>query len=115
MRAVREKNNGAPLEIVVPTGGIGWEMEATALVKGRANAAAAKKVIDFSVSQPAHEVYGKTYAILGHKAVNAAPKNYPANAEAQMLKVDFAKMAADRDRVLAEWTKRYDSKSAPKN
>ena len=115
MRAVREKNNGAPLEIVVPAGGVGWDMEATALVRGRPNAAAAKKVIDFTVSKEAHELYGKTYAILGHKAVNAAPKNYPANAEAQMLKVDFAKMAADRDRVLAEWTKRYDAKSAPKN
>ena len=48
-------------------------------------------------------------------SVHAAPKNYPANAEAEMIKVDFAKMAADRDRVLAEWTKRYDAKSAPKN
>ncbi len=115
MRAVREKNNGAPLEIVVPAGGVGWDMEATALVKARPNAAAAKKVIDFTVSKEAHELYGKTYAILGHKAVNAAPKNYPANAEAQMIKVDFARMAADRDRVLAEWTKRYDAKSAPKN
>jgi hypothetical protein len=32
-----------------------------------------------------------------------------------MIKVDFAKMASDRDRVLAEWTRRYDAKSAPKN
>lgn len=47
--------------------------------------------------------------------MNAAPKNYPADAEAKMLKVDFGKMAADRDRVLAEWTRRYDGKSAPKN
>jgi iron(III) transport system substrate-binding protein len=115
MRAVREKTNGAPLEIVVPAGGTGWEMEATALVRGRPNAAAAKKVIDFTVSKDAHELYGKTYAVLGHTAVNAVPKNYPAGAEASMLKVDFAKMAADRDRVLAEWTKRYDAKSAPKN
>jgi len=51
MRAVREKNNGAPLEIVVPTGGVGWDMEATALVKGRPNAAAARKVVDFTVSK----------------------------------------------------------------
>jgi iron(III) transport system substrate-binding protein len=115
MRAVREKTNGAPLEVIVPAGGVGWDMEATALVRGRANEAAAKKVIDFTVSKDAHELYGKTYAILGHKTVDAKPKNYPAGAEAAMLKVDFAKMAEDRERVLAEWTRRYDGKSAPKN
>jgi iron(III) transport system substrate-binding protein len=102
---------------VVPAGGVGWDMEATALVRGRpaTAAVAAKKVIDFTVSKEAHELYGKTYAILGHKSVDAKPKNYPAGAEAAMLKVDFAKMAEDRERILAEWTRRYDGKSAPKN
>ena len=28
---------------------------------------------------------------------------------------DFEKMADDRARVLAEWSKRYESKAAPKN
>lgn len=115
MRAVKEKNNGAPLDVIVPTDGISWDMEATALVKGRPNADAAKKLIDFTVSKAAHELYGKSYAVVGHKDVNAAPKNYPADAEAKMLKMDFGKMAADRDKVLAEWTRRYDGKSAPKN
>ncbi len=114
MRAVREKTQGAPLEVVVPTGGIGWEMEATALIRGRPNAAAARKVIDFSVSKEAHEIYGRTYAIVGRSDVNAAPVNYPANVEAQMLAVDFARMAAERERILAEWTRRYDGKSAPR-
>ncbi|GFZ81558.1 ABC transporter substrate-binding protein [Elstera cyanobacteriorum] len=115
MRAVKEKNNGAPLDVIVPADGVAWDMEATALVKGRPNAEAAKKLIDFTVSKEAHEQYAKFYAVVGRKDVNAAPKNYPTDAEAKMLKVDFGKMAADRDRVLAEWTRRYDGKSAPKN
>ena len=43
------------------------------------------------------------------------PPNYPANAEPGMIKNDLAWMADNRERVLAEWSKRYDSKAAPKN
>jgi iron(III) transport system substrate-binding protein len=32
-----------------------------------------------------------------------------------MVKNDLAWMASNRDKILAEWTKRYDGKSAPKN
>ena len=32
-----------------------------------------------------------------------------------MAKIDFAEMADDRERMLAEWSKRYESKAAPKN
>ena len=31
-----------------------------------------------------------------------------------MIKNDMDWMAKNRDRILAEWTKRYDGKSAPK-
>ena len=42
------------------------------------------------------------------------PPNYPADIEKAMVKNDFDWMAKNRDRILAEWTKRYDGKSAPK-
>ena len=43
------------------------------------------------------------------------PPNYPPTAEQAMVKNDFAWMAENRDRILAEWSKRYESKAAPKN
>ena len=46
--------------------------------------------------------------------MNPAPPNYPPSADAAMVKIDLAKMGAERARILAEWTKRYDGKSAPK-
>ena len=46
--------------------------------------------------------------------MNPAPPNYPPSADAAMVKIDLAKMGEERARILAEWTKRYDSKSAPK-
>ena len=39
------------------------------------------------------------------------PPNYPAGAEKGMIKNDLVWMAENRERILAEWTKRYDGKT----
>lgn len=113
MRAASEKTKGAPIEIAVPAKN-GWEIEATAIVKGSKNMDAAKKLVDWTVSKQAAEIYAKTYALVAHKEVKAEPKNYPAGMEAKLVKNDFGWMGKERGRILAEWTKRYDSKSDPK-
>jgi iron(III) transport system substrate-binding protein len=114
MRGASEKTKGAPIDLIVPSEGVGWDMEASAIVKGTKNAEAAKKVMDWVASKKANELYGKYYALVASPEVNAAPPNYPADGEKMMVKNDFNWMAANRDRVLAEWSKRYESKAAPK-
>jgi iron(III) transport system substrate-binding protein len=114
MRGASEKSKGAPLDLIVPKEGVGWELEATAIVKGTKNAAAAKKLADWAVSKKANELYAKSYAVVAYDGVVALPQNYPANAEKAMIKNDMEWMAKNRERILAEWTKRYDGKSAPK-
>lgn len=114
MRGVKEKSSGAPLEVVIPKEGVGWDMEAYGIVKGTKNMAAAQKVADILASKAANELYGKYYAIVAHPEVNAKPANYPAAAEGAMAKNDFAWMAEHRDRILKEWSKRYEGKAAPK-
>ncbi len=114
MRGAREKTAGAPIDIILAKEGAPWDMEATAIVKGTKNLTAAQKLADFAVSKPAYEMYGKFYAIVGYPGMNPAPPNYPPSADAAMVKLDLSKMGADRARILAEWTKRYDGKSAPK-
>jgi iron(III) transport system substrate-binding protein len=114
MRGAREKSAGAPVEVISPAEGIGWEMEAFAIVKGTKNAAAAKKVADWAVTKAANELYSKYYAVVAHPEVKNLPPNYPPDAEGKMVKVDFLAMADSRERILAEWEKRYGSKAAPK-
>lgn len=114
MRGAREKTAGAPIDIILPKEGAGWEMEASGMVKGTKNAAAVQAVLDWSVSKSANELYGKYYAIVAQQGMSFAPPNYPAGAEQAMVKNDLAWMASNRDKILAEWTKRYDGKSAPK-
>jgi iron(III) transport system substrate-binding protein len=114
-RAAKEKTNGAPLEVVLPTEGIGWDVEAFGIVRGSKNIAAAKKVADWAASRQANELYARWYPITAHPDVKNVPPNYPANAEARMVKMDFNEMARQRASILAEWSKRYEGKAAPKN
>jgi iron(III) transport system substrate-binding protein len=115
MRGASEKAKGAPIEVVIPKEGVGWEMEATAIVKGAKNLEVAKKVADWGTTKEANELYAKTYAIVAYPGVQNIPPNYPANAEKGMIKNDLAWMAENRERILAEWSKRYEAKAAPKN
>ncbi|WP_431861982.1 putative 2-aminoethylphosphonate ABC transporter substrate-binding protein [Azospirillum sp.] len=109
------KTKGAPLEIILPTEGSGWEMEATAIVKGTKNLDAAKTLADWAVTRKANEAYNAFYAVTAYPGVKRDIPNYPPNAEDQMMKsYDFNWAAANRDRILAEWSKRYNAKSEPK-
>ncbi len=115
MRGASEKSKGAPIEVIVPTEGTGWEMEAAAIVKGSKNVELAKKVADWIATKEANELYGKTYAVVAYPGAAKYPPNYPAKAEERMIKNDFTWMAENRERILKEWSKRYESKAAPKN
>lgn len=112
MRGAREKNNDAPIDLIVPPEGIGWEMEATSIVKGTKNLVAAKKVMDWAASKGANELYSIYFGVVAHSEVKKLPPNYPQDAEARMVKIELQKMADDRDRILAEWTRRYGMKAA---
>ena len=72
-----------------PTEGIGWDMEAFAIVKGTKNLDAAKKVADWAATKAANELYSKYYAVVAHPDVKNVPPNYPADAEKRMVKIDF--------------------------
>jgi iron(III) transport system substrate-binding protein len=113
MRSVTLKNQGAPIDIIVPSP-VGYDLEGTAIVKGTKNLAAAKKLADFAVTPEAAGMYGDYYALLGVPGVTAKVENYPADFEANLVKADFSQIAANRADILKEWASRYDSKSAPK-
>ncbi|MEZ5851234.1 MAG: putative 2-aminoethylphosphonate ABC transporter substrate-binding protein [Hyphomicrobiaceae bacterium] len=114
MRAAKEKSNGAPIDIVLPKEGVGWDMEASAIMKGTKHGALVRKIMDWTASTDANKLYAKYYALVADPTVKALPPNYPVDAEARMAKVDLQKMANDRAAVLKEWSRRYEAKAAPK-
>lgn len=108
------KQQGAPIEVIIPKEGAGWDMEATAILRGTRNQAGAQRVADFAVTRAANELYNQFYSIVALPGLTNVPPFYPPNAEKAMFKNDLTWMAKNRARVLQEWTRRYDTKSAPR-
>lgn len=113
-RGAKSKAKGAPLDIIIPEEGIGWDMEATAIIKGTKKMKAAQTLADWSISRKANEMYNEGYAVVGMPGVAKAVKYFPAEVATKMIDNDFAWAAKNRKRILSEWQKRYDSKSDPK-
>ena len=113
-RAARQKKQGAPIDIVFPSEGSGWDMEATAIVKGTKNLEAAKTLVDWSVTDKAMKLYNEGYAVVAISKMSQPVEYLPANMLEHMAKNDFQWAALNRAKILAEWEKRYGAKSEPK-
>jgi iron(III) transport system substrate-binding protein len=113
-RGAKSKSEGAPLEVIAPTPGVGWDLEAFAIVHNTKNLDAAKKLADWSVTEKAMAMYNESYAVVSMKGKSKPVENFPAGIEGKMIQNDFAWAASNRIRILDEWRKRYDSKSDPK-
>ncbi len=110
-RGYTNKAKGAPIELVFPKEGLGWDLEAFGIYKGTPKMAAARKLADWATSKDAMMLYGKNFAVTAQPGVAPQLAGIPADYEARLIKMDFEKSAANRERILAEWTRRYDAKS----
>lgn len=105
------KAKGAPVELIFPKEGLGWDIEASGIVKTTKKMDAAKKLMDWVATREANQAYSKNFAIVAHPAVRPNLPHIPADLESRLIKNDFAFAAKNRDRILGEWQKRYASKS----
>ncbi len=114
-RASTQKQKGDPIEVFYPKEGSGWDVEGNALVKKAKINPEAKIFLDWAISQPAMDAYAKFFPVTSVKTNVPVPAGYPANPSAQLIENNNLKWGAEnRERILAEWTKRYDSKSEKK-
>ncbi|MDB5956357.1 putative 2-aminoethylphosphonate ABC transporter substrate-binding protein [Ramlibacter sp.] len=110
-RGNTNKAKGAPIELVFPKEGLGWDLEAFGIMKGTKKLEAAKKLADWASSKDAMLLYGKNFAITAQPGVAAPLANVPKDYEARLVKMDFGWAADNRERILEEWKKRYDGKT----
>lgn len=113
-RGNTNKAKGAPIDLVFPKEGLGWDLEAFAIHKGTKKLDAAKKLADWASSKDAMKLYGRNFAITAQPGVAEPLQNVPADYEKRLVKMDFQWAADNRERILAEWNKRYSAKSEPK-
>jgi len=114
-RAITEQQKGAPIEVVFPEEGSGWDVEANALIKKDEIKPEAKLFLDWAISDEMMKQYNKNFAIVSVKQEGAGlPQGYSVDPLKQLIKLDLVKLAENRDNILAEWEKRYATKSEPK-
>ena len=113
-RGAKLKQKGAPLDLVVPTEGVGWEVEASGILKTSKKIEAAKKLMDWHISPAAMKVYNEFLPILAIPEIAAPVEHFPTDTVGKMIDNDFGWAADNRKRILGEWQKRYDTKSEPK-
>jgi iron(III) transport system substrate-binding protein len=104
--ALKMKKDGAPVTMALPSEGSGYEIEANALTrKGRSNPAA-RQFLDWAVSDEAMGLYAKYFAAVAVPGF-PVPEGLPKDISKVVYPNDFDWSAQHRDRILAEWTKRY--------
>ncbi len=113
--AVTEAVNGAPVKVVAPCEGTGYEIGSMSLIKGAKNMDNAKKFYDWALTPEAQGLAAaaKAYQVPSNKNA-ATPPQAPKLSEIKLIDYDFAKYgsSAERTRLLAKWD--AEVRNAPK-
>ena len=113
--AVTEAVNGAPVKVVAPCEGTGYEIGSMSLIKGAKNMDNAKKFYDWALTPEAQGLAAaaKAYQVPSNKNA-ATPPQAPKLSEIKLIDYDFAKYgsSAERTRLLAKWD--AEVRTAPK-
>jgi iron(III) transport system substrate-binding protein len=113
-RAVKLIKKGAPIDIIVPEEGIGWEMQVVAIIKGTKNLEDAKRMVDWSIGEHAQGLFGQRQSVVAMTEMLQKDDIYPDRVQEKMIDNDFTWAGDNKARIIAEWRKRYDAKSEPK-
>ena len=98
---------GAPVRTIAPCEGTGYEIGAVSLIKGRSNAEAARKFVDWTLSPEAQKLVFadlRIYSIPSNKAAKAHP-DAPDLGAIKLISYDSVKYgsSAERNRLLKKW------------
>jgi iron(III) transport system substrate-binding protein len=110
LAGVAARQGNAPIEILVMEEGGGWDMDAAGIVKGTKNLAAAQRLMDWAASEKANKLYARFATMVAMKGIETDIPFYPKGLEESLIKNDFLWASTNRDRILKEWQRRYETK-----
>ena len=100
------KKKGFPVALVFPEEGAGFELEANALLKGAKHEAAAKKFLDWAISQSAMKEYAKFKLGVTYPGI-AGPADLPALSSIKLAPMDFPWQSENRAKILEVWQSHF--------
>ena len=74
----------------------------------------AKRFADWMASKEANQITSTWWAVVAYPGVASKLEGIPENYEKLLAKNDINWAAKNRERILAEWSKRYEGKAEPK-
>ena len=111
LSATQVIRQGYPVKMVVPAGGAGYEVGATAIMANSKNKKDAQRVFDWLISPEAGTLYAKFKEIVtvpGYKPrAELLQAGLPENINDALYPVDFEKSTSEKSKILGEWTKRF--------
>jgi iron(III) transport system substrate-binding protein len=96
------KKKGSPVALVMPEEGAGFELETNALLKGAKHEAAAKKFLDWAISESAMKEYAKFKLGVTYPGI-AGPADLPALDTIKLAPMDFPWQSQNRAKILEVW------------
>jgi iron(III) transport system substrate-binding protein len=100
------KKKGFPVALVMPEEGVGYELEANALLKGAQHPAAAKQFLDWAISKSAMERYAKFKLGVTYPGI-AGPPDLPALDSVKLAPMDFPWQSENRTKILEVWQNHF--------
>lgn len=102
-----EKEKGAPVDIVVPCEGTGYEIGGVSIIKGARNPENAKKFVDWALSKEAQELSwkkGETHQILTNREAEMSPYSLDFKS-INLIDYDFDTYGSSdlRKRLIQKW------------
>lgn len=102
-----EKDNGAPLELIAPCEGTGYEIGGVSILKGARNMDNAKLFVDWVLSKEAQELSwkkGKSYQILTNTTAETSPLSLKLD-DLKLINYDMDKYGATdmRKALISKW------------
>ncbi|MCS3742518.1 MULTISPECIES: ABC transporter substrate-binding protein [unclassified Rhizobium] len=105
---IREKAKGAPVEFVFPTEGVSAVTEPVGILASSKNADAAKKFVDYVLSEKGQEGFLKLGYIPARNGMKL-PEGFPARESIMLLPINAAEALKDTDRDLKTFSGIYGS------
>jgi iron(III) transport system substrate-binding protein len=107
LRAIKNIVEGYPITMVIPAEGAGHELEAHGLMKTAQNKEAAKRFLDWTLSDRAVQEYYAWKEIVtiegGDMPETFTAAGLPEDIGSVMYDMDYAWSAANREKILARW------------
>lgn len=96
--------DGNPVEVVFPSEGCGWDVEANCLIAKDEINPAAYTFLDWAIGDEAMAKYATEYPITGRGVIGEIPEGYSSTPLENLCKLDLAKAATERDTIIEKFT-----------